>query len=220
MPVELRVAGRVIADAVGELAAYGVRHYGTVARYDLGGNTNSHSLTSDDVARTRVIASRISAAQAAWFVTRAETAPWGTVPVDADLADADPAETDGLYTAAIELYEHFRAAAPRGVSVAKIHKVLHLKRPGLIPILDSHLLAAYGPLAQDAAARLPDLGARRLYWAAIREDLVDDHNRDSLREIRRELASCTSDETQRSRVRAMALLSDLRLLDAVAWRSV
>ena len=220
MTIELRVAGRVVTDAVGELTEYGVRHHRTVARYDLGGVGDPDVLTLDEVVRTRIIASRISAAQAEWFVARAETAPWSAVPVDADLADADPMADGGLYAAGIGLDDHFRAAAPRGVGVAKIHKVLHLKRPALVPILDSHLLAAYGPLATSAAASRPALGARRLYWVAIRDDLTADHNRDALGEVRRELASYVGDEERQARVRALARLSDLRLLDAVAWRSL
>ncbi len=209
------IAGATVSDPFTELSEYARRHGGTVAKYDLGGSGQPDVLATDEVTRTRIIASRISAAESAWFVDRASSAPWKTVPADASLADADPAEPDGLYAAAIALYEHFRDAAPKGVAIAKIHKVLHLKRPALIPILDSRVLAAYGPAAAEAARRHPNLGARRLNWAAIREDLIDESNARALAEVRDRLAA---DED--TAVRVMARLTDLRLLDAVTWRAI
>lgn len=214
MQSQMTVAGKTIADPFAELAEYGRRYHGTVARYDLGGSGSPAALTPDEVTCTRTIASRISNVERAWFVQLGESAPWGQVPAEAALVNADPADDDGLYSAAIELYEHFRSVAPRGVAGAKIHKVLHLKRPGLIPILDSRLQAAYVSAAARAARRYPKLGARRLYWAAIREDLVDERNASALADVRARLAA---DED--AKVQAMSRVTDLRLLDAVAWRA-
>ncbi|ANC31957.1 hypothetical protein I598_2420 [Isoptericola dokdonensis DS-3] len=210
----MTVAGKTIADPFKQLTEYAHRYSGTLTKYDLGGSGDANVLTADEVTRTRIIASRISATESAWFVERGRSAPWSQVAADASLASADPAEPDGLYAAAIALYDHFREAAPKGVATAKIHKVLHLKRPALIPILDSRLLAAYGPAAAEAARRHPDLGARRLNWVAIREDLIDESNARALTEVRARLAA-DEDAT----VRVMARLTDLRLLDAVAWRA-
>lgn len=214
MQLTLALARTVIVDPFTELSEYGRRHHGTVTRYDLGGAGDSLALTTEEVARTRIIASRISNSQCEWFVERAVTAPWGDVPVDASLVDADPGDHYGLYDAAVALHGHFSAAAPAGVAVAKIHKVLHLKRPGLFPILDSHLLATYATAATRAALRYPGLVARRLYWAAIREDLLDEHNVAALADVRARLAADSD-----PKLAAMARLTDLRLLDAVAWRS-
>ncbi|MFC7024615.1 DUF6308 family protein [Promicromonospora thailandica] len=214
MPREMRVAGRVVGDPFKELAEYGQRYWDTVARYDLAGAADPVALSAAEVARTRVIGSRISNAQSNWFVRRSITAPWDLVPPSVSLADADPALDDGLYTAANALYEHFRSDAPTGIARAKIHKVLHLKRPGLIPVLDSHLLRSYATPATEAARRYPQLGATRLYWAAIREDLIDETNAAVLGQVRGALAS--HDEP---RVQAVSRLTDLRLLDVVAWRT-
>lgn len=216
----VQVAGRSIVDPTAELVAYGQRHHSTIDRYDLSGAGEPDSLTLVEVARTRVIASRISHAEAAWFVEHARSAPWRDVPLDADLASADPADTDGLYDAASRLYEHFRATAPSGISTAKLHKVLHLKRPALFPILDSHLLAVYRDMATVAAGHYVERRARRMYWAAVREDLLRDENQRALAIARATLSAwSTSDASGDARVRAMASLTDLRLLDAVAWRS-
>ncbi|MCK0115994.1 DUF6308 family protein [Isoptericola sp. S6320L] len=214
MPSQMTVAGTTVSDPFTELSEYGIRYGGTLAKYDLGGSGQADVLTTDEVTRTRIIASRISKVECAWFVERASSAPWSAVPADASMVDADPAESDGLYAAGIALYQHFRTAAPRGVAIAKIHKVLHLKRPALIPILDSRLLAAYATAAAEAARRHPHLGARRLNWAAIREDIIDESNARALADVRARLAS-DEDAT----VQVMAQLTDLRLLDAVAWRA-
>jgi hypothetical protein len=57
------------------------------------------------------------------------------IPVDADLAifDLDLSAANRLLTA---------ACAPRGVLLAVATKVLHRKRPGYIPMLDSVIVAA------------------------------------------------------------------------------
>ncbi|MFI8523082.1 DUF6308 family protein [Promicromonospora sukumoe] len=214
MSTEMKIAGRAIESPFTELAAYGLKHDGTVARYDLAGASETMTLGSDEIARTRIIKSRISRAQSDWFVDRSTSAPWEDVPSAANLADADPEDDGGLYAAANALYEHFRSAAPTRVADGKIHKVLHLKRPGLVPILDSRLRRTYSTRAVQAARRHPQLGARRLYWAAIREDLIDEGNMAALEEARGELSAHVDPKVQ-----AMARLTDLRLLDAVAWRA-
>lgn len=214
MPTQMKIAGRVIDAPFAKLAEYGLQHHGTVARYDLLGAGDPLMLSAEEVARTRVIKSRISRAQSDWFVSRSMSAPWEGVPFDARLADADPNLDGGLYAAADALYEHFRSIAPMGVARGKVHKVLHLKRPGLVPILDSHLVRSYAKPAADAARRHPQLDAKRLYWVAIREDLIDEDNVFALEEVRRTLAA-----DGEAKVRAMSLLTDLRLFDAVAWRT-
>jgi hypothetical protein len=75
-------------------------------------------------------------------------------------------------------------------------------------------LRSYAKPAADAARRHPQLGARRLYWVAIREDLIDESNVLALAEVRDRLAADGD-----SQVRAMSRLTNLRLLDAVAWRA-
>ena len=159
--------------------------------------------------------SRISAAEGHWFKAQAQSAPWHLVPDDADLADADPVEVDGLYDHALSLYNHFYAAAPKQVSVAKVSKVLHLMRPRLFPILDSRLIAFYSTQAENIALEVakqrPEFGHKRMNWAAIRSDIL--RNRHPLVELR--VALRQSEAPLASQVAER--VGDVRLLDMLAW---
>ena len=160
--------------------------------------------------------SRISAQQAAWFIGRGTTAPWAAIPLDAQLKEADPLAVDGLYDRAAVLWEHFWDARPANVSTAKISKVLYLMRPGLFPILDSYLIRFYRTAARAAAI---DLGQQRaslgrfrtLYWEAVRRDILD--NEAGLQVLRQVLAATGAPLPEQ----AARSLSDLRLLDMLAW---
>jgi hypothetical protein len=96
------------------------------------------------------------------------------------------------------------------VRSGKLHKVLHLKRPHLYPILDSQLRRTYRTKAKLAGAQLARHGqpSRPAYWAAIRDDLLA--NALALRQLRDQLVE--DPELER-----LAGLSDLRLLDILAW---
>ncbi|WP_416063779.1 DUF6308 family protein [Rhodococcus indonesiensis] len=183
----------------------------TVACYDLPGPGPVDAITAGDIARTHKVRSRISHAQRDWFLRTAVGAPWAAVPAQARLVDADPNVSGGLYDGAQALYEHFRTAAPRQVGVAKISKVLHLKRPGLFPILDSKVMAVYRSQARAAAARYPHRGRRALFWAAIR-DVCANLDSGALPLFRNRLA-----QSETEHVRQIAGLTDVRLLDLLTW---
>jgi Family of unknown function (DUF6308) len=124
--------------------------------------------------------------------------------VEADLADADPEQKDGLFGAAANLFWHFISPQPiRGVRVAKVHKVLHRKRAAVYPILDSRIRRLYREAAAKWIKPLAYLGELTLddpppYWAAIGDDLIK--CRDELARYRLILASDT-DESARSLAR-------------------
>lgn len=115
------------------------------------------------------------------------------------------------------LWLHFLEPRRERVAWAKVSKVLHLMRPGLYPILDDRLQDFYRHAAREASSRLrhrrPELDHPRLYWAAIREDLVASD--DGLREVRRILEQDDSEWISST----VACLSDLQLLDMLAWRA-
>jgi hypothetical protein len=180
----------------------------TPAIYDYPGPGDPSVITFDEIARTRAVSSRISAAQGDWFIALARTAPW--TPIDGDLRDADPAESAGLYDSMLHLYDHFAGAAPKGVNMAKISKMLHLKRPKQFPILDSRLVRSYGEAAARAAATYGSRGNKRMYWAAIRSDLQ--RSADGLAELRGRMGAHPV-----ARVQALQDLSDLRLHDMLTW---
>jgi hypothetical protein len=180
----------------------------TPAVYDYPGPGELSEVTADEIRRTRKVSSRISAAEGDWFITLARTAPW--TPADGDLRDADPGESGGLYDSMIQLYDHFAGSAPKGVSMAKISKVLHLKRPKQFPILDSRLVRIYKEAADCEAATYTSRGNSRMYWAAIRSDL--ERSGDGLAELRTRMAAHPA-----TRVQALQAVSDLRLLDMLTW---
>jgi len=192
-------------------------HSATLRAYDFVGPGSAVAITTEEVVRTRVSRSRISAAEVDWFVARSATcdALWLAVGPGARLADADANVHGDLYDRALALFEHFSEPARVGVSTGKISKVLHLKRPNLFPILDTELRHAYQPRAEEAARRLQPQrpGLRAAYWAAIRADLLDPANVAGLAVLRRRLR-----EHDRDMLRRVADLSDVRLLDIIAWR--
>ena len=160
--------------------------------------------------------SRISAKEAAWLIDRGTTAPWASLPLDAQLKDADPLAVDGLYDRAAALWEHFWDARPANVSTAKISKTLYLMRPGLFPILDSYLTRFYRTAALAAAIDVgrqrPSLAQfRTLYWEAIRRDIVA--SQVAVQALRRVLQATAAPLAEQAAER----LSDLRLLDMLAF---
>jgi hypothetical protein len=213
--VPVTVAGIAITNPAARVQRYLYDHARTIRRYDM---TAGHyaAVDADLIAATRVLSSRISHDQEDWLIERALTAPWHLVPLDAELANADPCQKDGLYDHASELYAHFRAAAPKGIKAAKIYKVLHLMRPKMFPILDSRLAQRYDSSAKQAAknvntCRSDQPPSKYAYWAAIREDLLA--NAPGLAAIRGSLANST-DPVVRD---AAAHLSDVRILDILTW---
>jgi hypothetical protein len=205
MTGEIRVAGKTVSDPVGVWKKYSRDLSGTLTGYDRAGvHGDPNDVSNDLVTATRIINSRISKKEATEIVGRlaGHRDLLRAIPVNADLADADPAENGGLYDDMTALYEALKGP---NVKDGKVSKVLHLKRPGLYPILDSRLQRLYKCAATAAAKNYPQRPFRRMYWAAIRYDLID--NRDALKALRAEI----SDDPRLSE------RTDLRLLDILTW---
>lgn len=219
---QIRVAGRIVRGPDEVVARYLEQQAPAIARYDSRAyEASDRPLDWEDIRATRVIRSRISDAEGQWFLTLSQTAPWDLVATTASLADADPRNEGDLYDAAYALYAHFLDAdKPAGidVSVAKVHKVLHLKRPHLYPILDSRLLGLYRAEARNAASSLASESSKwkdwkYCYWCAIRLDVLDPGNQETLAKIRDRLVN-SSDEATKS---FGSKVSDVRLLDILTW---
>jgi hypothetical protein len=207
------VAGRVrtVEDALVVLERYPRK---TPAAFDYVGAGEPGKLTAQEVIRTRKISSRISNKEVIFFVETSETAPW--IGDAADLANADP--EGELFTAMTDLYGHFAESSPKGVSFAKISKVLHLKQPSLFPILDSHVARAYTHAAKMLRTDYPHFGWRRRTWLAVRNDLLAARASGALGELRQRLRSYESDDSNKQKaVRGLDELTDLRLLDIMVW---
>ena len=217
MTPAITVGGRVVRDPADAVANYLEKYGGTVTHYDFRAGTFDQ-IDPDLVRATRSpwMGSRISAKEAAWLIDRGTTAPWAAVPLDAQLKDADPLVIDGLYDRAADLWEHFWDARPANVSTAKISKTLYLMRPGLFPIFDSYLTRFYRTAARAAAVDVAQKRAslarfRTLYWEAIRRDILA--NEAGLQAVREVLAATEAPLAEQ----AARGLSDLRLLDMLAW---
>ncbi len=213
----LRIAGATVDDPMSIWRAYARLYSGTVRGYDLRRPGYPNVLTPEDAWCSRIIGSRLTRRERDEIVSRAAQpgCPWGEVREDANLADADPAAVGGEFESATELYWYFTSPERiRGVRVAKVHKVLHIKRPGLYPILDKRVRNLDRDTARPWVDRLARLRVTIKdsppYWASIRDDLVV--NEPQLLAYRRELAGC-ADET----AVLMAQLTNLRLQDIVAW---
>jgi hypothetical protein len=185
----------------------------TLMNYDLGPSSGANRIGPTEIGRLIVI-EPLSQAVAIAMIETGSSAPWSLVSTDARLEDADP-ESD-IYWDAARLFGYFTAVP--GIADAIASKLLHLKRPGFFPILDSVVRDLYRDAAKAAYGasirpkrELPD--AHRLYWAAIREDLVRDDTRDALASIRTILR-----EDTRPHARAIASLSAVRILDMLAWQ--
>jgi len=202
------IAGRVLSmdDALSKLNYYPLK---TLYRYDLPGPGDPRVLTREELIRTRALRSRISNAELNWFLDRASSAPWPSP--DADLRQADPGVVGGLYDWMLTLYDHFTSAAPSGIAMAKISKVLHLKRPAAYPILDRKITSTYRHAAGQAALRYPGQGYKRMYWAAIRRDLITNTESGALAALRRSLDG-------NGHFHDLSRVTDLRLQDMLTWR--
>lgn len=207
--------GKQVQEPAVRVLAYLECHDGTVSHYDLGGFDRG-AVSAELIRATRRpwMGSRISRVEERWFIEHSADARWSGVPAGAQLAAADPLVADGLYDAAERLWLHFLKPHHRGVGWGKTSKVLHLMRPALYPILDTRLQHFYRDAAAQAAsalrARRSNLSHRRLFWAAIREDLLASAG--GLQAVRDEL---DLDKTWISH--DGHTLSDVRLLDMLAW---
>jgi Family of unknown function (DUF6308) len=228
--LQIHIAGALVLDPIAQIESYlassGTRR--TLLRVDLRQDPHPDELRLADVPVHPTLASRISHIEADWFVSIGDRIDWSAVPRTATLLQADPATASGreLLSSAHRIYEHFwrsardRASRPAGVRVgyAKIHKVLHVKRPNLIPILDRHLWRVYTPQSRDMALQWPDLvaGWRSLArWLAFGQDLVN--GQVALQRSRQLLLATAAWRSLDLPDAELWRVSDVRLLDILVW---
>jgi hypothetical protein len=108
--------------------------------------------------------------------------------------------------AATMLYDLFRLP---GIGGVKRSKLLHIKRPWLVPIYDTHVHRVYETQAIDLGIAINDPYGG--WWEAPAEDLVD--GADDFAWLSARLRD--DDDAQ---VRRVGKLTELRLLDIIAWR--
>lgn len=133
--------------------------------YDVVPSRHPGEVDPVDVLATAALHPGLSQRDLAYFHDSAELlAGWlGAVPTDVALAQADDGVVDHL--------GHL-ADAP-GPGVALLSKVLHRKRPHLLPLVDRHILDWYRPMTGQRAAGT----AWRPLIEALRNDLGRPENR-------------------------------------------
>lgn len=212
MTTVFRLASVMVRADLGALALaeYATSSADTIAWYDADGGGSAAGVTTAVIGRASFMDARLTRTEALSLVAAAATAPWDTVPIDATLADADPAVSGGLYDSAERLHRHFLDRAAR-VGATSISTVLHLTRPSLYPILDATVRQLYADRAADAwqAETRPERPySGRSYWPAIRDDITAAGH--VLADWRAELTRSGQPAQRR-----LATLSDVRLWDIV-----
>lgn len=200
-------------DALGLLQDYAVRFPDTVRFYDLAGDPDGRpcsgsrvspadAVTLGDIGRLVAINAALSAEDVATLMDADATAEFAAVPPTARLEDCVPATN--LYQAATTLYDKFRL---NNIGQAKRSKLLHLKRPWLVPIADTRVTAAYHDRVR---VRANDLGIASGHWEAAREDLITAAS--DFEWLTAQLSNHRDAKIQR-----LSRLTSLRLLDILAW---
>lgn len=167
-----------------EVWAYG--YYDTIS-------TDTNVVDPVDVLSTAALHPGLSRADLAFFAERRlEIEAWiAELPADLELVSADDA-----------VFEHLERLAdwPEAPTLALFSKVLHRKRPGLIPLVDRHVVDWYRPVTGERSAPRAWPGLLR----AMRQDLT--RNTRALDVI----ADATAAELGRR-------MSDLRITDIALW---
>jgi hypothetical protein len=210
---------------VGATVDYLVHEYPelTLRHYDFGGESPRDSITMADLGRATLFGAFRGWKPAAALLRAAEAATWPTEGESWRL-DAAP-ETDpedwlsrSEVRAARDLFASLARGAEGGWREAAASKVLHLKWPDFFPVIDGELRWLYGQQALEAERRIP--GSRRrarasttAYWIVVRQDLLRPENRQADMATRAALASAED----RKKADLLAQLTNLRLLDVLAW---
>jgi hypothetical protein len=196
------------------LRRYAKQYHGTVLWYDLAGDEHGHPgpggaaepvnrVALADIGRLVIINAGLRANDVPLLLGQDLTAEFTAVPPGARLEDWAPGNSlDSVSTA---LYDRFRLDA---IGPAKRSKLLHLKRPWLVPIHDSHVERVYKNRAAELGAQIGDVDDG--WWEAIRRDLVD-----GARDFVWLSDSLRNDDD--SHVRRAGKLTGLRLLDILVW---
>jgi hypothetical protein len=203
-----------LPDALQLLQDYAVKFPDTVRFYDLAGDPDGRpgpgsnhvnpavAVTLGDIGRLVAINAALSAEDVATLMDADATAEFVAVPATARLEDCVPGTS--LYQAATALYDKFRLT---NIGQAKRSKLLHLKRPWLVPIADTHVTTAYHDRAR---AWADELGIASGHWEAARDDLTT-----AASDFEWLIGQLSSHRD--TRIERLGRLTSLRLLDILAW---
>lgn len=213
----MHIADRELSrdEALALVRNYAIRYAGTVLLYDLAGDDASYpgpggaaepvnTITLADIGRLVVINAGLRAGDVPLLLDVQADEAFAEVAATARLQECVPGGP--LYLAATLLYDLFRLP---GIGGVKRSKLLHLKRPWLVPIYDTHVHRVYKDMAADLGAQIKDLDGG--WWEAARRDLIDAADEFAW------LSARLRDDDE-ARVRRAGKLTELRLLDIIAWQ--
>jgi hypothetical protein len=209
----LTLAGQQIshAHALEHLKNYAECHEPTVRFYDYADLVTQAPAPSDgvqmsDVARLVAINSQLKAQDIKMLLEPVPDALWEAVPRNATFLDLpDNPLTHPTYLALVALYEAYSSRS--GIKATKATKLLHLKRPYLMPIRDSVAQRAYRSTAEALAREFGQ--GKALYWSALWRDAR--RNAPAMTDLATTLLAGTANE------RLIGALSPLRLQDMLIW---
>lgn len=182
MSAQLHLAGRALRDPEALIRRYcglawegGPPEVWAYRYYDCGDPTDLSRVLPVDVLRAAALHPGLSRSDLDFFVRHADELSDALVELpDIDLADADDATLEHIDALAA-------VAEPVGLSL--LSKVVHPKRPALVPILDRAITDWYRPVTgRRGEAAWPSL------VRALAGDLADHANRVALDGIRQRLA--------------------------------
>lgn len=191
------------------------RQYGkTVLWYDLAGSEEGqpgpkggaepiNTVTIADIGQLVIIGAGLRAGDVPVLLEAASSGVLAAVPATARLEEWEPGNS--LDSSATVLYDQFRL---KRIGGAKRSKVLHMKRPWLVPIYDMQVGRAYKRRVAELTAEADDASA--VWWEAPKRDLVDGAG-----DFAWLAGSLAADEDPA--VRRLSRLTELRLLDILAW---
>jgi Family of unknown function (DUF6308) len=134
------------------LCGYAIDYADTVRFYDLAGDPEGrpgpgssadpvNAVTLADIGRLVTINANLRARHVTRLMDIDAAAEFAAVPATCRLEQCEP--TSVFYQAATALYERYRLPSGNGIGPARRSKLLHLKRPWLVPIADTRVVRAY-----------------------------------------------------------------------------
>jgi hypothetical protein len=175
-----------------------IRSDSSYQRYDMAAVAHDNTLTEADVRVANRSTARMPPVVVAGILERRDQidGALASIPASSSLMDDDGSV---LWEALGRLFEAFDGVP--AVGLARITKVMHRKRPALIPILDSVIEAYLVRIGGAIAGTRPERGVAltRIYKREM------DSNAEALRCLRRKLAQELLD------------LTECRLLDVFMW---
>ncbi len=176
-----------------------------------------------------------------WYAPQEATSNWNSVTLSHTFVAADPSVCGDIYDDLCEIWYNFLPSYVLGhkafnIGATQVNKILHQVLPSLIPIFDSKLRGLYfqGPFRATARAICDRVTLSRdtagckspfddgFEWEPLRRDMSA-ISPWQFGEIRRQVANRPTTNALllrglRANVWASANLTDVRLIDMIAWQ--